>query len=84
MFADTSKSLGEALGILEAEFKFAYSVTFIVDPDGIIKWIGAYGLDDGRNVKKVLRVLDALQTGGLTFCNWEPGSPLYKFNLSTF
>lgn len=73
MLADTSKSLGEALGILEAEFKFTYRVTFIVDPDGIIQWIGAYGLDDGRNVKEVLRVLDALQTGGLTSCNWEPG-----------
>ena len=40
MLADTSKSLGGALGILEAEFKFAYRVTFIVDPDGIIKSIG--------------------------------------------
>ena len=73
MLADTSKSLGEELGILEKEFKFAYRVTFIVDPDGIIQWIGAYGMDDGRNVKEVLRVLDSLQIGGLTPCNWEPG-----------
>ena len=75
MLADTSKSLGEALGILEAEQKFAYRVTFIVDPKGIIQWIGAYGLDQGRNVHEVIRVLDALQTGGLTPCNWEPGQP---------
>jgi len=76
MLADTSKSLGEELGILEKEFKFAYRVTFIVHPDGIIQWIGAYGLDDGRNVKEVLRVLDSLQVGGLTPCNWEPGQNL--------
>ena len=75
MLADTSKSLGEELGILEAEFKFAYRVTFIVDPEGTIQWIGAYGMDEGRNVKEVLRVLDSLQIGGLTPCNWEPGQP---------
>ena len=73
MPADISKSLGEELGILEAEFKFAYRVTFIVDPKGIIQWIGAYGMDEGRNVKEVLRVLDSLQVGGLTSCNWEAG-----------
>ena len=75
MLADTSKSLGEELGILEAEFKFAYRVTFIVDPEGTIQWIGAYGMDEGRNVKEVLRVLDSLQIGSLTPCNWEPGQP---------
>jgi len=76
MLADTSKSLGKKLGILEKEYKFAYRVTFIVDPEGIIQWIGAYGLDDGRNVNEVLRVLDSLQIGGLTPCNWEPGQKL--------
>jgi peroxiredoxin (alkyl hydroperoxide reductase subunit C) len=73
MLADTSKSLGEALGILEAEQKFAYRATFIVDPEGTIQWISVNGLDQGRNVQEVLRVLDALQTGGLTPCNWQPG-----------
>ncbi len=38
MLADTSKSLGEELGILEAEEKIAYRVTFIVDPEGTIQW----------------------------------------------
>jgi alkyl hydroperoxide reductase subunit AhpC len=27
----------------------------------------------GRNVEEVIRVLDALQTGDLTPCNWKKG-----------
>ncbi len=75
LIADTSKSLAEELGILEANEKVSYRATFIVDPDGIIQWINVNNLDTGRNVDEVLRVLTALQTGGLTPCNWEPGQP---------
>jgi peroxiredoxin (alkyl hydroperoxide reductase subunit C) len=30
-------------------------------------------LSAGRNVEEVVRVLDALLTGGLTACNWKRG-----------
>ena len=73
LIADTSKSLGEALGILEANEKIAYRATFIVDPQGIIRWVSVYDLSVGRNVEEVLRVLDALQTDELCPCNWEKG-----------
>ncbi|MCH7723868.1 MAG: peroxiredoxin [Bacteroidetes bacterium] len=73
LLADTSKSLGKDLGILEAEEKIAYRATSIVDPEGKIRWASVNELSVGRNVNEVLRVLDALQTGGLTPCNWEPG-----------
>ncbi|GAP70156.1 alkyl hydroperoxide reductase subunit AhpC [Bacteroidales bacterium 6E] len=73
MLADTSKSLAEDLGILDNEEKIAYRATFIVDPTGIIRWVSVNDLAIGRNVKEVLRVLEALQTGALTPCDWEPG-----------
>lgn len=73
LLADTSKSLAESLGILTADEKVAYRVTYIVDPSGEIKWVCANHLDVGRNVNEVIRVLDALQAGGLTPCNWVPG-----------
>jgi peroxiredoxin (alkyl hydroperoxide reductase subunit C) len=74
LIADTSKSLAEALGILtNDDEKVAYRATFIVDPEGKIRWVSVNDLDVGRNVSEVLRVLDALQTGGLTPCNWVPG-----------
>jgi peroxiredoxin (alkyl hydroperoxide reductase subunit C) len=73
MLADTSKSLGEALGILEENEKIAYRATFIVDPQGIIRHVSVNDLSVGRNVKEVLRVLDALQTDELCPCNWQKG-----------
>jgi peroxiredoxin (alkyl hydroperoxide reductase subunit C) len=73
LLADTSKSLAEALDILEPSEKIAYRATFIVDPDGIVRWVSANDLSVGRNVKEVLRVLDALQTDELCPCNWEKG-----------
>ncbi|WP_338876655.1 peroxiredoxin [Spirosoma sp. SC4-14] len=73
MLADTSKSLAEDLGILEANEKVAYRVTYIVDPQGIIRWVSVNDLSVGRNVNEVLRVLDALQTDELCPCNWQKG-----------
>ena len=73
LIADTSKSLAEELGILTADEKVAYRVTYIVDPEGIIRWVNANDLSVGRNINEVVRALDALQTGALTPCNWEPG-----------
>lgn len=73
MLADTSKSLSEDLGILEKVNKVAYRTTYIIDPEGVIQHVSVNGLDVGRNVKEVIRLLDAFQTGELTPCNWEPG-----------
>jgi peroxiredoxin (alkyl hydroperoxide reductase subunit C) len=73
LIADTSKSLADALGILEKGEKIAYRVTLITDPKGIVRWICANDLDVGRNVNEVVRVLDALQSGALTPCNWKQG-----------
>ncbi|MDF2455383.1 MAG: ahpC [Cytophagaceae bacterium] len=73
MLADTSKSLAEELGILESNEKVAYRATFIIDPQGIVRWVSIYDLNVGRNVAEVLRVLDALQTDELCPCNWKKG-----------
>ncbi|WP_207766434.1 MULTISPECIES: peroxiredoxin [Siphonobacter] len=73
MLADTSKSLAEELGILTADEKIAYRVTYIVDPQGIVRFVAANDLNVGRNVDEVLRVLDALQTDELCPCNWVKG-----------
>ena len=75
MLADTSKSLSEELGILETENKIAYRATYIIDPEGTIQHVSVNGLNVGRNVKEIIRILDALQTGELTPCDWNPGDP---------
>jgi peroxiredoxin (alkyl hydroperoxide reductase subunit C) len=74
MIADTSKSLAGSLGILtNDDERVAYRATFIVDPQGIIRWVSVNDLSVGRNVNEVLRVLDALQTDELCPCNWQKG-----------
>src|SRR6185503_12484705 len=73
MLADTKRELATALGILDKKEGVALRATFIVDPDGIIRWVNVNGLSVGRNIDETLRVLDALQTDELCPCNWEKG-----------
>ena len=73
MLADTKRELSSALGILHKEEGVALRATFIVDPQGIIRFATVNDLSVGRNVDEVLRVLDALQTDELCPCNWTKG-----------
>jgi lipoyl-dependent peroxiredoxin subunit C len=73
MLADNKKELSEALGILHPTEKVPLRATYIVDPDGIIRWVSVNDLKVGRNVKEVIRTLDALQTDELCPVNWEQG-----------
>ena len=73
MLADTKRELSTALGILHPDAGVALRATYIVDPDGIIRWASVNDLSVGRSVDEVLRVLDALQTDELCPCNWKQG-----------
>jgi len=75
MLADTRRDLSRSLGILHKEEGVALRATFIVDPQGIIRFVSVNDLSVGRNVDEVLRVLDALQTGELCPCGWQAGEP---------
>jgi peroxiredoxin (alkyl hydroperoxide reductase subunit C) len=75
MLADTKRELSTALGILHKQEGVPLRVTYIVDPEGVIRFAGANDLSVGRNVDEVLRVLDALQTDELCPCNWKKGEP---------
>ena len=69
MLADVKRDLTEQLGILDPQAGVAQRATFIVDPEGIIRWASVNDLSVGRNPAGVLRVLDALQTDELCPCN---------------
>ena len=73
MLADYRKDLAEALGILHPVEKVPLRATYIVDPEGIIRWVCVNDLSVGRSTDEVLRVLEALQTGELCPANWRPG-----------
>jgi lipoyl-dependent peroxiredoxin subunit C len=66
------------LGILHKQEGVALRVTYVVDPDRVIRAVSAYDLSVGRNVGEVLRTLDALQTDELCPCNWKQGEDTIK------
>ena len=78
MLADTKRELSTALGILHKQDGVCLRATFIVDPQGIIRWASVNDLSVGRNVDEVLRTLDALQTDELCPCNWKAGDDTLK------
>jgi len=73
MLADTKRELSTSLGILHKGAGVALRATFIVDPEGVIRWVSVNDLSVGRSVDETLRVLDALQTDELCPCNWQKG-----------
>ena len=73
MLADLKRELSTHLGILDSTEGVAQRATFIVDPQGIVRFVMVTDLNVGRNPNEVLRVLDALQTDELCPCNWKKG-----------
>jgi len=78
MLADIKRELSNALGILDRQEGVAMRATYVVDPDGIIRFASVTDLNVGRNTQEVLRVLDALQTDELCPCNWQKGQDVLK------
>jgi lipoyl-dependent peroxiredoxin subunit C len=73
MLSDIRRDLCEQLGILDPKEGVAQRAAFIVDPEGIIRFVYVTDLSVGRNPEEVLRILDALQTDELCPCNWQKG-----------
>jgi alkyl hydroperoxide reductase subunit AhpC len=71
--SDIKRELSTALGILDEKDGVALRATFVVDPQGVIRFAAVNDMSVGRNPQEVLRVLDALQTDELCPCNWQKG-----------
>ena len=78
MLSDVKRELTSALGVLDPEAGVAQRATFIVDPQGVIRFASVNDLSVGRNPAEVLRVLDALQTDELCPCNWHQGEEVLR------
>jgi peroxiredoxin (alkyl hydroperoxide reductase subunit C) len=78
MIADIKRELSMALGILDKNEGVALRATFIVDPEGIIRFASVNDLSVGRNPAEVMRVLDALQSDELCPCNWNKGEEVLR------
>jgi peroxiredoxin (alkyl hydroperoxide reductase subunit C) len=72
VIADTSHEISRYFNVL-LKNGIALRGTFIIDPDGILKYILVSDNNVGRSVDETLRVLKALKTGGLCPAGWKPG-----------
>lgn len=74
--SDMTKKVSEDYGILVEEAGIALRGLFIVNPEGTLQYAVVHDLNVGRSVDETLRVLQALQTGGLCPMDWEEGDDL--------
>lgn len=73
LLADFNKETARAYGVLDAEKGVALRGLFIIDPKGILQYQVIHNQDVGRSVEETIRVLEALQSGGLCPLGWKPG-----------
>ncbi|MGC8484315.1 MAG: peroxiredoxin [Candidatus Baltobacteraceae bacterium] len=78
LVSDFTKSVARAYGVLEEKSGVSQRGLFIIDPEGILKYAVVTDDNVGRSVEETLRVLQALQTGGLCPAEWKPGKALLQ------
>ncbi|GIP17076.1 thioredoxin-like protein YkuU [Paenibacillus montaniterrae] len=71
--SDITKSVAKDYGVLIEEEGVALRGLFIINPEGEIQYQVVNHNNVGRSVDETLRVLQALQSGGLCPINWKPG-----------
>lgn len=72
VLADTTLEISRAYGVLNDDGSAARGL-FIIDPEGIVKYVIISAGSVGRSVKETLRVLKAIQSGDLCPVEWEAG-----------
>ncbi|MGX1902447.1 alkyl hydroperoxide reductase subunit AhpC [Thermolongibacillus altinsuensis] len=71
--ADKNMKVSKDYGVLIEEEGIALRGLFIINPEGELMYAVINHNNIGRDVDETLRVLQALQTGGLCPANWKPG-----------
>jgi peroxiredoxin (alkyl hydroperoxide reductase subunit C) len=73
MLEDLTKQIASDYGVLIESQGIALRGLFIIDPKGILQYQVVHALNIGRSVSETLRVVQALQSGGLCGVEWKPG-----------
>lgn len=79
--ADRTGDVARKYGIIAPDASTQETVrnVFIIDPNQIIRAILIYPLTNGRNISKILRLVEALQKTNkdkvVTPANWQSGQP---------
>jgi alkyl hydroperoxide reductase subunit AhpC/predicted Ser/Thr protein kinase len=68
--SDVDGAVSRRYGVWVPQKRVATRGLFIIDPQGILQYAVVHNLSVGRNAEEVLRVLDALRTGGMCPASW--------------
>jgi peroxiredoxin (alkyl hydroperoxide reductase subunit C) len=72
IISDQSHRISRDYGVLIKDEGISLRAVFIIDPAGFIQYSVTHNLNVGRSVDEILRVLAALQSGGLCYSDWKP------------
>ena len=76
--ADITKEVSRNYGVLIEDKGIALRGLFVIDPEGVLRYKVVHDLNVGRSAEETLRVIQALQTGGLCQADWRPGQETLK------
>ena len=76
--SDITKSVARDYGVLIEDKGVALRGLFVIDPEGVLRYAVVHDLNVGRSADETLRVIQALQTGGLCQADWRPGQETLK------
>ncbi|MHB1558545.1 MAG: protein kinase domain-containing protein, partial [Isosphaeraceae bacterium] len=73
--SDPDSAVARSYGVYHEGWKVAVRGLFILDPEGVVQYQVVHNLSVGRRSQEVLRVLTALQSGGLCREDWMADDP---------
>jgi alkyl hydroperoxide reductase subunit AhpC len=75
---DPAHRISRAYEVLDTENGQAERGLFVIDPEQKVRYVVLSDGNVGRSVTETLRVVKALQTGGLCPIDWQPGQKLVE------
>ena len=82
IIADSNHALSTAFNVLQDNGD-DLRATFIINPEGILRFMQVNDSDIGRNVQEILRSLQAFKQGALCPAGWKPGEPTITEQLAS-
>ena len=73
LLSDRTHRIAREYGVLVEEMGLTLRGLFVIDPEGTVQHATINNLNVGRSVSETLRVLSAVQSGGLCPSDWKPG-----------
>lgn len=74
LLSDEGREVCRDYGVLDPASGRAARATFILDPEGVVRYCVVSHVDVGRSIEETVRVLKALQSGRQCPADWRPES----------